>query len=133
MRLNERNQKIREERLAGATLVDLQRRYGLSHQTIWKITKDLPTTKKGGPPRMKPFDQRRPLSDLHQQIGLAVANHRVGKLDMGRIEFGILIGLSAIKVAELEQGLLDLPLTLLAKLAALLDKDVHELLRPKGE
>lgn len=128
MVIQQRNTQIREERRAGVSMAELSRRYGLSAPAIRNITKDIEVPPQRGP-RMKSFEERKPISDLHVRIGLAIANYREGVLSMGRREFGVRIGLSAIKVAEMEQGLLDFPLSLLEKLASEMGKTLKDLLR----
>lgn len=68
-------------------------------------------------------ENRRPVSFVHCRIGVLVARHR-SRRDQSITEFGLKVGLSRIRVAEVEAGSYDLTLAELQAVADELGKSV---------
>jgi hypothetical protein len=66
-------------------------------------------------------ENRRPVSSVHCRIGVLVAMHR-SRRNQSVTEFGLKVGLSRIRVAELDAGSYDLTLAELHAIAAELGK-----------
>jgi hypothetical protein len=68
------------------------------------------------------------VSFTHSRIGVLVVRHR-SRTDQSITEFGLKVGLSRIRVAELEAGSYDLTLAELQAVADELGKQVSEIIR----
>lgn len=86
---------------------------------------------KGSPdPRRR--EHRRPLSQDHWIIGIRVTQHRARcKLTMQ--EFGLNVGLSRVRVGEVESGSYDLTYTQMQRIAKELDMTVIEMITPREQ
>lgn len=73
-------------------------------------------------------ENRRPVSSVHCRIGVLVAVHR-SRRNLSVTEFGLKVGLSRIRVAELEAGSYDLTLAELQAIADELRMSVPEIVR----
>jgi DNA-binding XRE family transcriptional regulator len=60
----------------------------------------------GGSPDPRRKENRRPPSLLHSRLGILVTRHRI-RDRLGMTEFGLKVGLSRIRVSELESGSYD--------------------------
>lgn len=78
-------------------------------------------------PRRK--DNRRPLSAVHACLGIVVARHR-SRARLSMTEFGLRVGLSRIRVSELEAGSYDPSLCELQAICAELDIDIAAAVTP---
>ena len=81
--------------------------------------------KKGMDPRRR--ELRRPISTVHGAIGVRVARY-CARENLNNTQFGLLCGLSRIRVGELMCGSYDVELSIIQRIAHILEEDVLTLM-----
>lgn len=111
----------------------VSKRYRRSHALVMKYVKDEKRrgrrrlkVKGSGDPRRR--ENRHPVSPAHCRIGVLVAIHRE-RAKKTMTEFGLKVGISRIRVAELESGSYDLTLAELQSVAGELGASLADIIR----
>ena len=114
-----RNNDIVHDYTQGSTAVELSRTYGLSEARIRQLVAGVKKTKRGG--------DKRPISDTHRRLGLAVYDFRFDN-HMTRKSVAHKLGWSVAKLFNMEQGFIDPTLMDLQDLAAYMKQNLGDLL-----
>ncbi|MDF2996861.1 MAG: hypothetical protein K0R27_2498 [Xanthobacteraceae bacterium] len=119
----------------GMSYDDLARKYGNRHPTTIRkmlrvhgaIRKAAPVSK-GGPKRLSDL---KPLSKVHQAIGIEINRYRTLTHDLGMSEMGEKLNVNRALIRKMELGIHDFTLTEINMISELLGLPVMELLTPK--
>lgn len=116
---SERNSDIIHDYTSGRTALELSRTYGLSEPRIRQIVSGVKKTKRLG--------DKRPISDAHRRLGMAVYDFRFDN-QMTRRSVAARLGWSVAKLFNMEQGFIDPTLLDLQDLASFMKRNLGELL-----
>ena len=129
-----RNNQICEEFLDGMTYTELSRKYKLSWQQLRNILKERGLSTKDRrvkPKPKKPFHERKPLSNLHLQIGNDIAFRRTTELDLTYTQMANELDLTPQRLSEIEKGLCDVTISELRKICDFIGMDLEQLTRDR--
>lgn len=132
--LQKRNKQIIDSWLGGDSIDTLARSNGLSPSMVRVIVMDsgIPASDRVRVPRRRPLYQRKPLSNLHTQIGNDISYKRITELDMGQGAFAKNVRLSKQRLAQIECGVCDPSLSELIRIAKYLEISIHELVEDRS-
>jgi len=130
MSKEKRNAELCRRYLAGDSVGNLAREFGLSTSTIWPILRAGGVTRR---PDREPAKRRsqsnRPLSPIHAKIAHEVSYHRVIELDLSAQSFADRVGMSVKRLTGIESGQCDLTILELERLSAAIGKPLEDLIR----
>jgi ribosome-binding protein aMBF1 (putative translation factor) len=131
----ERNAKIVEEFLDGDTDNTLAERYGITPKAVIDIRKahGVRSTDRRRKPRSRRYVDRRPISNLHNQIGNRIREKRELDLNESCDRMAIEVNLSTKRLSEIEFGLKDPKLDELRRIAEHLDVNLDYLIKERED
>ena len=124
----ERKAKIVQQFVDGTRVPDLARLHGLSTAAVWKIVKGVTRNKRSPTRRVT----RKPISNLHAQIGFDISHRRVGVMNLGPQEFAAKASLSRQRLLDIEAGIYDPSLSDLTRICPILGTSPEILITPRS-
>lgn len=128
MSKRERDKDIVQRWIDGERVANIAARYGLTAPAVYAIVEKYGATDRRG--EAKPPE---PISPWHVRLGQQLSMLRVVTYNQSLQGFADRLRLSAKRLSAIEQGLCDFTVSELERLAGVIGKPAHELIRERAD